>query len=106
MPTAQNEFPMPANARPPAPPADKMPTQPTSQASPVGPSSPVGSHQTIDMAGALRSFTGQETFVLDADVRLALEDLCQAAEGRNWKQAWPRWLNEMVNESVRGYLGR
>jgi hypothetical protein len=98
MSSTQNDFPQPANARPPAPPADQPARPPVT--------SPVGSHQTIDMAGALRSFTGQESFVLDPDVRLALEDLCQAAEGRNWKAAWPKWLNEMINESIRGYLGR
>lgn len=101
MPPVQNEFPQPANARPPSPPADRPASHPASQ-----PVSPVGSHSTIDMAGALRQFSGQETFVLDPDCRLALEDLCQAAEGRNWEKRWAGWLNEMVNESIRGYLGR
>lgn len=96
MPLVQNEFPQPANARPPSPPADR-PVQPASLAS-AGP--------PADLASAFRSFAGQERFVLDPDVRLALEDLCQAAEGRNWKAAWPGWLNQMVNESIRGYLGR
>lgn len=108
MPPSQNEihqFPQPANARPPAPPADRMPTQPASPASQAS-TSPVGSHATVDMASALRQFTGQESFVFDGDVRMALEDMCGAAEGKNWKARWPQWLSQFINEAVRGYLGR
>ena len=86
---ATNKFPMPANLRPVQPPEPK----------PV-PSAPV------NLAQAFRSFAGQESFRLDPDLKLALEDQCSAALGSQWREGWSTWLNEMVNESIRAYLGR
>lgn len=93
MPSATNEFPMPANARPPEPP------QATDTAARVA-----NHHRAI--ATSLAPFTGQETFILDPDLRLALEDMCQAAEGRGWRERWPEWLSRMVNDSLKNYLGQ
>jgi hypothetical protein len=90
---ATNEFPMPANLRPAQP-----PEPPASQ--PTVPNHPV------NLASALRSFAGQEAFMLDSDLKLSLEEMCSAAEGRNWREQWPKWLEQMVNESLRAYLGR
>ena len=90
MPPVQNEFPQPANLRPPAPPADKLPA--------TAPS--------INPLAALRMLAGQESFTLNPDLRMALEDMASAAEGRNWKATWPAWLQQMINESLRSYLGR
>ena len=74
-----NEFPMPANLRPPAPPPDKP--APTT------------------LAAAFRSFAGQETFTLDPDLRLTLEDM---ACGRPWGP----FIQETITEALRFYLGR
>jgi len=95
MPQATNEFPMPANLRPPVAPTTPPAGQPTSST----PSS-------TNLASALRSFAGQETFRLDPDLRLALEDQCMAAEGSRWRERWPEWLNQMVNDGLRDLLGR
>jgi hypothetical protein len=89
MDVVQNEFPMPANAVRPAPPA-----------------APAPSVSATNLAYAFRTFAGQESFVLDPDLKLALEDQCAAAEGSHWREQWPKWLNEMVNEGLRQMLGR
>jgi hypothetical protein len=47
---------------------------------------------------------GQETFILDPDLRPALEDMCAAAEGRQWKERWSGWLGQLVSEALRNYL--
>lgn len=85
----QNEFPQPANARPPSPPASQL--QPADQP---------------NLAAAIRRFAGQETFSLDPDLRLVLEDQCSAAEGSRWKERWAGWLNQTVNDSLKNYYGR
>jgi len=93
---ATNEFPMPANLRPAQ--APSQPTPPAPTASPtVSPTS---------VANAFRAFAGQEIFVLDPDLKMALEDMCQAANGARWREAWPGWLSQMTNEGLRNLLGR
>ena len=96
---ATNEFPMPLNLRPAQPPAPPA-------AAPASPSLTGTSPSPATLAGAFRSFAGQESFVLDPDLKLALEDMAQAANGAHWKQAWPAWLAEMTNEGLRQMLGR
>jgi hypothetical protein len=88
---ATNEFPMPANLRPPAPPSAPPATNPTPDPSPFA---------------RLRLLAGQEVFTLDPDLRLALEDMCQAAEGTHWRERWQGWLSQIANEGIRSYLGR
>jgi hypothetical protein len=90
---AQNEFPEPANARPPLPPAPPV-------ASRVVPAA----NQPPNLASALRGFAGQEVFTLDPDLRPALEDMCQAALGRNWREGWSAWLSKMVSEALQFHL--
>ena len=84
----QNEFPQPANARPPVAPATSaLPTAP---------------HP--DTLARLFAPAGQETFTLDPDLRPVLEDMCQAALGRNWREGWQGWLSKMVSEALQNYL--
>jgi hypothetical protein len=91
---ATNEFPTPANLRPAQAPTPKP--SPSSAPSPA----------PATLAGAFRAFAGQESFTLDPDLKLALEDMCQAANGARWREAWPTWLAEMTNEGLRQMLGR
>ena len=105
----QNEFPMPANAYPPGAPPQNLTVSPDMAAGkPI--QSQVGSHPAVIMpggvAGALRQFAGQEVFTLDPDLRLALEDMCQAANGARWKEAWPQWLAQMANDALKNFLGQ
>ena len=84
------EFPMPANLRPSAPP----------------PATPDAIYEGAPMKIPFMYALGQESFRLDSDLRLALEDMCQAAEGSRWRERWPEWLSVMVNDGLRGMLGR
>lgn len=95
MPLTQNEFPQPANARPPVAPT-------------AGPEPPAATtFPAHGLAGDnLRRLAGQEVFRLDPDLRLALEDMCQAAEGSRWRERWVEWLSRMVNDSLKNYLGQ
>ena len=90
---ATNEFPSPANARPVQMPAELKPA-----------TAPTPAPTTL--AAAFRTLAGQESFTLDPDLRLALEDMAQAANGARWKECWAAWLTEMVNEGLRQMLGR
>lgn len=85
------EFPMPANARRPET-ATAM-THATSTAA-----------QPPRTLANILAPVGQETFVLDPDLRLALEDMCSAALGRNWREGWSQWLGKLVSEALQSYL--
>ena len=89
---ATNEFPSPANARP-----VQMPEPKAVLAANSAPTT---------LADAFQRFAGQESFVLDPDLRPAIEDMASAAEGSRWKEQWPQWLNQLVNDALRNYLGR
>ncbi len=55
---------------------------------------------------ASRVLPGGDVFILDPDLRLALEDMCAAAEGPQWRQHWTTWISQVVNDGLRAYLGR
>jgi hypothetical protein len=91
---ATNEFPMPANLRPSSGP---MPaSQPASQ--PAGSPAP----RPADLATAFRSFAGHETFTLDQDLKPALQDMHASMREKTWQQ----FLQEVVNDAIRNWLGR
>lgn len=81
---ANFRWPSPANLRPQTPPrVDAAPT-------------PVA-----DLQSALPRLLGCETFRLDGDLKLALQDM-QSTSGIEWQQ----WLGQIVNEALRHYLGQ
>lgn len=88
MPPTQNEFPQPANARPPAGPTSGTLSQPA------------------NLGDVLRAFNNQQAFRLDPDLKLALEDMAGAAMGAKWREGWFEWLSQMVNDSLRNYMGQ
>lgn len=73
---AQSEFPAPANAT----------RQPI----------PVRLTQTIPVY-----LSRNQSFVLDSDLALALEDMCQASG-----EPWVVFIQKAVNDSIRNWLGR
>ena len=84
------QFPEPANAVRPQPkrsgsPSSSVPTAPLAAAAPP----------------AVAQLLGMDTFRLDSDLRLALEDMQQATG-----EPWPTFLEKAVNESLREWLGR
>ena len=90
MPVQQNEFPMPANLRPAAP-----PTAPTTTATSAAPRAPLGT------LAALMSAQGGESFRLDSDLRMALTDMQQASG-----ESWQPFLEKACNEAIRYWMGR
>jgi len=89
MPVQQNEFPMPANLRPAAPPS----------APATLPTSPV--RAPLSTLAALMAAQGSESFRLDSDLRMALADMQQASG-----EAWQPFLEKACNEALRFWMGR
>ena len=79
-------WPSPANLRPQEPPRVESSATPTPAA---------------NIQSTLPRLLGCETFRLDGDLKLALEDM-QSTSGMEWQ----RWLEQIVNEALRHYLGQ
>ena len=86
MPVPEFQFPAPANA---VRPQSVKPAAATTTAA----------DKRIDTA--VMQMLGMQTFRLDPDLRLALEDMQQATG-----EPWPTFLEKAVNESLREWLGR
>ncbi len=56
--------------------------------------------------GVLAQLFNQDVVTIDPDLKPALEDMCSAGLGAQWRSEWPRWLSRMVNDSLRAYLGQ
>lgn len=97
MPSSSFRWPTPANLRPQsAPAAAAVPDVTSAPASAAN-----APAKSTASAATLPQLLGCETFRLDSDLKLALQDM-QATSG----VGWPQWLGQMVNDALRHYLGQ